>query len=209
MKVKGLRWMVIGLIMLITIINYLDRGTLNYMWVANIDYRLVSQTDALADKGNHAVLAGEQYILTAANGNRDSVSVANVQMKEKNGVTFVTNREGIAIDLGLIDRNDPDASQQAKDILGLITIFFMIAYGISQLVSGKLYDKIGCRKGFFWSVLIWGTADALASLSRGIFSLTFFRMMQVRGLVRQKVMLNGSHRKNVLLHRDCLERQLP
>ena len=58
--------MVIGLIMLITIINYLDRGTLNYMWVANIDYRLVSQTDALADKGNHAVLAGEQYILTAA-----------------------------------------------------------------------------------------------------------------------------------------------
>ena len=42
MKVKGLRWMVIGLIMLITIINYLDRGTLNYMWVANIDYHLVS-----------------------------------------------------------------------------------------------------------------------------------------------------------------------
>ena len=150
MKVKGLRWMVIGLIMLITIINYLDRGTLNYMWVANIDYHLVSEADASADKGNHAVLAGEQYILTAANGNRDSVSVANVQMKEKNGVTFVTNREGIAIDLGLIDRNDPDASQKAKDILGLITIFFMIAYGISQLVSGKLYDKIGCRKGFFW-----------------------------------------------------------
>ena len=143
MKVKGLRWMVIGLIMLITIINYLDRGTLNYMWVANIDYRLVSQTDALADKGNHAVLAGEQYILTAANGNRDSVSVANVQMKEKNGVTFVTNREGIAIDLGLIDRNDPDASQQAKDILGLITIFFMIAYGISQFVH--------CLKIFFYN----------------------------------------------------------
>ena len=43
MKVKGLRWMVIGLIMLITIINYLDRGTLNYMWVANIDYRLLPE----------------------------------------------------------------------------------------------------------------------------------------------------------------------
>lgn len=159
MKVKGLRWVVIGLIMLITIINYLDRGTLNYMWVANIDYRLLPEAEALSDKGNHAALVGDQYILTAANGNRDSVSVANVQMKEKNGVTFVTNREGIAIDLGLI------------------TIFFMIAYGISQLVSGKLYDKIGCRKGFFWSVLVWGAADALASLSRGIFSLTFFRMM--------------------------------
>ena len=91
-------------------------------------------------------MVGDQYILTAANGNRDSVSVANVQMKEKNGVTFVTNREGIAIDLGLIDRNDPDASQKAKDILGLITIFFMIAYGISQLVSGKLYDKSDAGK---------------------------------------------------------------
>ncbi len=174
MKVKGLRWMVIGLIMLITIINYLDRGTLNYMWVANIDYHLVSEADASADKGNHAVLAGEQYILTAANGNRDSVSVANVQMKEKNGVTFVTNREGIAIDLGLIDRNDPDASQKAKDILGLITIFFMIAYGISQLVSGKLYDKIGCRKGFFWSVLVWGAAASIGSILAPIIILMLF-----------------------------------
>ena len=43
MKIKGLRWWVIGLIMLITIINYLDRGTLNYMWVANIEYKLVDE----------------------------------------------------------------------------------------------------------------------------------------------------------------------
>ena len=35
MKVKGLRWVVLSLIVLVTIINYLDRGTLNYMWVAN------------------------------------------------------------------------------------------------------------------------------------------------------------------------------
>ena len=177
MKIKGLRWMVIGLIMLITVINYLDRGTLNYMWVANIDYRLIPQGEALAEKGNHAVLSDYQYILTASNGSKDSVSVVTAQVKEKDGATYVTNREGIAIDLGLIDRNDPEASQKAKDMLGLITIFFMIAYGISQLVSGKLYDKIGCRKGFFWSVLIWGTADALTSFSRGIFSLTLFRMM--------------------------------
>ena len=43
MKIKGLRWYIIGLIMMITIINYLDRGTLNYMWVANIDYELVEK----------------------------------------------------------------------------------------------------------------------------------------------------------------------
>lgn len=177
MKIKGLRWVVISLIMLITIINYLDRGTLNYMWMANIDYRVIPEGEVSDEKGNHAVLSDAQYILTASNGDKDSVSVANAQLKEKGGITYLTNREGIAIDLGLIDRNAPDASQQAKDILGLITIFFMIAYGISQLVSGKLYDKIGCRKGFFWSVLIWGAADALTSLSRGIFSLTLFRMM--------------------------------
>ena len=35
MKVKGLRWIILSLIMLVSIINYLDRGTLNYMWVAN------------------------------------------------------------------------------------------------------------------------------------------------------------------------------
>ena len=44
MKVRGLRWIVLSLIALVTIINYLDRGTLNYMWVAN-----TKQTVALAD----------------------------------------------------------------------------------------------------------------------------------------------------------------
>ena len=56
MKIKGLRWYIIGLIMLITIINYLDRGTLNYMWLANIDYEVVTeQTTPDATKGNYAV----------------------------------------------------------------------------------------------------------------------------------------------------------
>ena len=31
--------------MLITVINYLDRGTLNYMWVANIEYNLENEID--------------------------------------------------------------------------------------------------------------------------------------------------------------------
>src|SRR5437763_1874950 len=46
-KIKGLRWWVLGLVVLITIINYLDRGTLNYMWVANtkVNYILVNETE--------------------------------------------------------------------------------------------------------------------------------------------------------------------
>lgn len=177
MKIKGLRWYIIGLIMLITIINYLDRGTLNYMWVANIDYRLVAYGQADGGEGNRAVRQGDTYVLTDSKGKVQEVSPSAVTIKEKNGETYITNREGIAIDLGLIDPADPNASTKAKDILGVITIFFMIAYGISQLVSGRLYDKVGCRKGFFGSVLVWGLADALASLSRGMLSLTFFRMM--------------------------------
>ncbi len=32
MKVKGLRWMIIGLIFLATVINYIDRSALSIMW---------------------------------------------------------------------------------------------------------------------------------------------------------------------------------
>ena len=178
MKIKGLRWFIIGLIMLITVINYLDRGTLNYMWVANIEYNLENEIDNNL-KINQAVKEGDTYKLVKSNGEEITAKAANISIKEKNGNTLVVNKEGIAYDLGLIsaDTHAEEAAKQAKDMLGTITIFFMIAYGISQLVSGKLYDKIGTRKGFFISVLLWGVADALTALSRGIFSLTAFRMM--------------------------------
>ena len=98
MKVKGLRWVVIGLIMLITIINYLDRGTLNYMWVANIDYHLISENKVSNEKENYALLIGEQYVLMASNGDQDSVKVVNAQIKKKGSATFVTHREGMEVD---------------------------------------------------------------------------------------------------------------
>lgn len=178
MKIKGIRWWIIGLIMLITIINYLDRGTLNYMWVANIEYALTDQYQA--DKNeNQAVQKGNTYILTNSKGREIPTEASKVTLKEKDGKTWVINKEGIAYDLGLIDpqASAEEAAKQAKDMLGTITIFFMIAYGISQLISGKMYDKIGTRKGFLVSVILWGTADALTSLSRGVVSLTGFRMM--------------------------------
>lgn len=180
MKIKGLRWWVIGLIMLITIINYLDRGTLNYMWVANIEYPVVSSISEMAKDNQAQYIAGEDsYKLVTKNGNEIIKKASDITIKEKNGSSIVVNREGIAYDLGIVDKNASaeETDKQAKDILGTITIFFMIAYGISQLFSGKLYDKIGTRKGFVVSVLLWGTADALTSLARGKISLTGFRMM--------------------------------
>jgi len=178
MKIKGLRWWIIGLIMLITIINYLDRGTLNYMWVANIEYKLVTDING-GDDENIALFseADNTYKLITKNGNEIIQKAENVSFKKDGAI--VVNREGIAYDLGMVDvtASPEETSKQAKDILGTITIFFMIAYGISQLFSGKLYDKIGTRKGFVVSVLLWGTADALTSLARGKISLTAFRMM--------------------------------
>ncbi|RYY60923.1 MAG: MFS transporter, partial [Chitinophagaceae bacterium] len=32
MKIKGLRWWIIGLIGVATVINYIDRSAINYMW---------------------------------------------------------------------------------------------------------------------------------------------------------------------------------
>lgn len=178
MKLKGLRWWVIGLIMLITIINYLDRGTLNYMWVANVEYALV---DSFGESGrlNEAVYDAEnnQYLLKTKKG--ELITQPSSHVHSKGDGSIIVNREGIAYDLGMIssEMSPDEASLKAKDILGKITIFFMIAYGFSQLFSGKLYDKIGTRRGFVVSVLIWGTADALTSLARGRISLTAFRMM--------------------------------
>ena len=178
MKIKGLRWWIIGLIMLITIINYLDRGTLNYMWVTNIEYTLVGQIDP-GQKVNQAQYIAENntYRLVSKKGDKIIQKAGNVSFKKDGQI--VVNRQGIAYELGIVDKDAlPEvASKQAKDQLGMITIFFMIAYGFSQLFSGKLYDKIGTRRGFVVSVLVWGTADALTSLARGKLSLTAFRMM--------------------------------
>jgi len=178
MKIKGLRWWIIGLIMLITIINYLDRGTLNYMWVANIEYELVNQIDDHISTNQAQYLPeNNTYKLITKNGSEIIQKAENISLKNE-GKTLV-NREGIAYDLGIVDKNatQEETDKQAKDILGTITIFFMIAYGISQLFSGKMYDRIGTRKGFVVSVLLWGTADALTSLAQGKVSLTGFRMM--------------------------------
>ena len=116
MKIKGLRWVVLSLIALVTVINILDRGTLNYMW--------------------------------------------NNEVNKETGEIVV---HGIASDLKLIDQSLPVEEQRnrSKEILAYINIAFMIAYGVSQMASGKIYDKIGTRNGFSLSALLWGGAITL------------------------------------------------
>jgi ACS family hexuronate transporter-like MFS transporter len=103
-QVKGLRWWIIGLIALVTVINYIDRNALSIMWPS------------------------------------------------------------ISQELGL-----------SKDDYRWIVIVFMIAYAISQMVSGKIYDKVGTRLGFVFSILIWSFSSGLHGISSSILSFGILR----------------------------------
>lgn len=104
-KVKGLRWWIIGLIGLATIINYIDRSTLGLMWPS------------------------------------------------------------ISKDLGM-----------NKTDYGYILNVFMVAYAIGQMVSGKLFDKVGTRIGYVIAITLWGFSSFMHSFARGILSFSFFRV---------------------------------
>ncbi len=105
-QIPHLRWYIIGLVFLATLINYIDRLTIS-------------------------VLAPV-----------------------------------IRADLGLSN----------LDYAGIGT-WFLLAYTISQTLSGKLYDKVGTRRGFSISIVVWSLAAMAHTFARGIRSLSCFRFL--------------------------------
>lgn len=105
MKIKGLRWWIIGLIGLATVINYIDRSTLAIMWPS------------------------------------------------------------ISKDLGM-----------TKADYAIILNVFMVAYAIGQMVSGKLFDKVGTKMGYVFAIGLWGISSFMHAFARGILSFSFFRV---------------------------------
>src|SRR6266550_7786661 len=105
-KLRGLRWWIIGLIFLATLINYIDRLTIS-------------------------VLAPV-----------------------------------ITRDLGLTNTQ-----------FGGIITWFLLAYTISQGLSGKLYDRVGTKRGFVCSILLWSIAAMAHAFARGLASLSVFRFI--------------------------------
>ena len=95
MKIPRLRWMMISLVFLATIINYIDRQTVSMLKTA------------------------------------------------------------ISTDLGLSNA-DYAAIQNS----------FLVMYGISQMVSGRLYDRIGTRLGFIFSIVVWSAGAVAHALAR-------------------------------------------
>ena len=104
MKINGLRWLMIGLIFLATIINYIDRQTVSVL------------------------------------------------------------KTSISQDLGLSNA-DYAAVQNS----------FLLFYGISQMVSGRLYDVIGTRLGFVFSIVVWSFASLAHATARTASSFGVFR----------------------------------
>ena len=60
---------------------------------------------------------------------------------------------------------------------GGIIVWFLLAYTISQGLSGKLYDRIGTRRGFICSITLWSLAAMAHAFARGVFSLSVFRFV--------------------------------
>lgn len=110
MKFKGLRWWIIGLIFLATVINYIDRAALSIMW---------GGADVEGSVAQSLNLTKEHY-------------------------SYILN-------------------------------VFMVFYAIGQLVSGKVFDKVGTRIGYVLSIGIWGLSTLLHSVARGFVSLAIFR----------------------------------
>lgn len=105
-KLNGLRWYIVGLVFLATLINYIDRLTLS-------------------------VLAPV-----------------------------------ITKDLGLSNTE-----------YGGITTWFLLAYTLSQALSGKLYDRIGIKKGFTVSIIVWSLAAMAHALTRTLGGLSAVRFV--------------------------------
>jgi len=67
--------------------------------------------------------------------------------------------------------------QLTNSQFGSITTWFLVAYTISQGLSGKLYDRIGSKRGFTISVLVWSIAASAHAFARGLTDLRVLRVV--------------------------------
>lgn len=60
---------------------------------------------------------------------------------------------------------------------GLITSGFLFAYGVGQLISGPLIDRLGTKRAFSIAAIFWSLATILHALGRGLWSFFTLRML--------------------------------
>jgi len=64
----------------------------------------------------------------------------------------------------------------ASEFASLTTVF-LIAYTVSQGLSGRLYDRIGAKRGFAVSIVVWSLASMAHAFATGLTSLNCFRFL--------------------------------
>jgi ACS family hexuronate transporter-like MFS transporter len=106
MTLRGVRWLMIGLVFLATIINYIDRQTVAVLSPVLLQELRLSKVD-----------------------------------------------------------------------YGNVVSAFLLAYTISQALSGRLFDRIGTRLGFAVSITVWSLAALLHALASGFRSLSACRFL--------------------------------
>lgn len=56
-----------------------------------------------------------------------------------------------------------------------IATWFLLTYSAFQLFAGRMYDKIGIKKGYTLSITVWSLASVLHAFSKGVTGLSIFR----------------------------------
>lgn len=59
----------------------------------------------------------------------------------------------------------------------LLVISFRVAYAVLQSVAGRWIDRVGTRRGLFWSVIWYSVAAMLTSFATGLRSFAGFRFL--------------------------------
>ena len=67
-----------------------------------------------------------------------------------------------------------DLDMDEQDYANVVNIF-LVAYTIAYLLSGRIADKMGTRKGMFVFVAWWSIANAFTAAANSIASLSFYR----------------------------------
>src|SRR5512133_1200972 len=67
-----------------------------------------------------------------------------------------------------------DLDMNEQDYANVVNIF-LVAYTIAYLLSGRIADKMGTRKGMFVFVAWWSIANALTAAANSIASLSVYR----------------------------------
>lgn len=60
---------------------------------------------------------------------------------------------------------------------GSIATWFLVAYTLSQGLSGKLYDRVGIKRGFTFSIIVWSVAAMGHAFAGGLRSLSAMRFI--------------------------------